>query len=1001
MGSSSGSGCLAGLAKDAPRYPEEATLTNKLNMRLWIDGQCLQTASKFRGIGRYVQQFVRGLARDHPKVDISISFNAALPDEAIAARDAVTAWIKPRNIHVWQGTAEAGEAPHGYTARRKLSELALAHHVACLQPDIALSASPFEGMVDCAVPLLPISSQDFPVGCIFYDAIPFRFPSIYLNYDRLYRSYDRRLSLHRKFDFILAISEFSQREAEELVPRVPVATIYAGISEDFLRMAQGVGQSATTARGPSAENYLLYVGGLDWRKNIARVVEAFELLPDSLRCNLQFHIAGDAPEQMKLDISDLWKKRALPQKNLKILGHVSDLALVELYRKARAVIQPSLMEGFGLTALEAMSCGTPVIAASAGALPEVIGLPESLFNPEDPQEISLRIAQVCADQTMADAFAAHGLAQAKKYSWNRSADLAVAALDRFQKEQFRTGPQSLDELRAVRLNQVREISIDADVSSRALAIAEPLESTGERLLIDVTATTRVDHETGIQRAVKKIAAALPAAPNLPVPGHASLVYCDAANGFFEVEKSFNGKLNFRGKALAPRVWVDAGDVVLMLDSSWEFHESHRFVFREARLRGAEIITTIYDLVPIKSPAFCDPGILPIFSAWLRTALTFSTGVVCISKAIADEFFQLLHAIRFPRVMKIGYWHLGADFASGPAVVMDPKFESSSPKFLMVGTIEPRKGYGVALDAFDALWASGFTGSLALVGKRGWNMESFISRILNHSELGKKLLWFEGPSDEELQRLYVSSDALIAASYMEGFGLPIVEAAEYGKPVIASDIPVFREVTGEGQTAMFFEVGSASALAACVEAFCKQSDQIRGSGNRTRWITWAESAEQLARVVTGGNWYRHYQPTRDEPAEPVLGIGEVEMRRPLTELERRFRLELVEKPSLANDGKTLRIVVRLSNLSDVSWASASNDGNNFGVKLGHHILRGDGLMLQFDNPTTPIPFVVGPGDQLYMVIDVKADWLSRGARFVDIEMRQDGPGWWGNPLRVSI
>ena len=164
------------------------------------------------------------------------------------ARDALAAWIKPRNIHVWHGTAEAGEAPYGYTARRQLSELALAHHVACLQPDIALSTSPFEGVVDPAVPLLPISSQNFPVGCIFYDAIPFRFPSKYLNSNGLNRYYDRRLSLHRKFDFMLAISEFSQQEAEDLVPEVPVATIYAGISEDFLRLTQGLGQSATTAR---------------------------------------------------------------------------------------------------------------------------------------------------------------------------------------------------------------------------------------------------------------------------------------------------------------------------------------------------------------------------------------------------------------------------------------------------------------------------------------------------------------------------------------------------------------------------------------------------------------------------------------------------------------------------------------------------------------------------------------------------------------------------------
>jgi glycosyltransferase involved in cell wall biosynthesis len=970
-------------------------------MRLWIDGQCLQTSSRFRGIGRYVQELARGLVRDHPEIDISISFNAALPEEGIAARDLVAAWIKPGNIHVWHGVAEGGEAPFGYTARRQLSELALAHHVACLQPDIALSTSPFEGVGDPAVPLLPLSSQNFPVGCIFYDAIPFRFRSKYLSHDSVSRYYDRRLSLHRKFDFMLAISEFSQREAEDLIPGVPVATIYAGVSEEFLKLTQRLGQSTKIALREPRENYLLYVGALDWRKNVARVVEAFALLPTSLKNDVKLYLTGDAPEQMKLDISELWKRLKLPEQNLKMLGHVSDAALVELYVRARAVIQPSLMEGFGLTALEAMSCGAPVIAASAGALPEVVSLAESLFNPEDPQDISLRIAQVCTDDALADALVAHGLKQAKKYNWKRSADLTVDALELFRKNKIATRRYSLDELRSVRLDRVREISIDAEVSSRALAIAEPLKSVGQRLLVDVTATTRVDHETGIQRVVKKIAPTLVAARNPRASGGTSLVYCDAADGFFEAGRSSDGKLVFLGKTSASKVVFGAGDMLLMLDSSWEFHESHRVVFREARLRGAEVIATIYDLVPIKAPAFCNPVIPPIFSDWLRTALTYSTSIVCISKAVADEVLQLLHAIRFPRPMKIGYWHLGADFARGPVAIGRPKIEAASPQFLMIGTIEPRKGYAVALDAFEALWARGFSGCLTLVGKRGWSIESFISRIQNHSEIGKKLFWIEGARDEELQRLYASCDALIAASYMEGFGLPIVEAAEYGKRVIASDIPAFREVIGEGQAAAFFEAGSSRALSACIEEFAKDTDRICKSGNKTRWITWAESAQMLAQVVLGENWYRNYQGTQDQSSEAALAIGEAVMRRPLTELERRFRLELVEKPTQASDGRTLRIVVRFSNLSKVSWASASCEGKKLAVQLGYHILRGDGSVLQYDNPATPIPFVVGPGDQLYMAVEVESGWLDRGAKFVDIEVQQVGVGWWGNPLRVSI
>ena len=132
-------------------------------MKLWIDGQALQTASRQRGIGRYVREFIRAVSVGEFELDVAISFNAAMSDEAISARTDVQQWIDPSNIHVWQGVAEAGEADIGYSERRRLSEVALSHHVACLKPDVALSASPFEGAQDVAVPLCPMkpsSSND-------------------------------------------------------------------------------------------------------------------------------------------------------------------------------------------------------------------------------------------------------------------------------------------------------------------------------------------------------------------------------------------------------------------------------------------------------------------------------------------------------------------------------------------------------------------------------------------------------------------------------------------------------------------------------------------------------------------------------------------------------------------------------------------------------------------------------------------------------------------------
>jgi hypothetical protein len=135
-------------------------------MRLWIDGQCLQTASRLRGIGRYVTELVRAIAGHYPEVELLVSFNASMPDEALLARESVSNIIDSGNIYVWHGAVSGGEAVEGYTPERRLSEHAIAHHVNCLAPDVALSASPFEGVGDLAVPLLAERGCNSPIASI-------------------------------------------------------------------------------------------------------------------------------------------------------------------------------------------------------------------------------------------------------------------------------------------------------------------------------------------------------------------------------------------------------------------------------------------------------------------------------------------------------------------------------------------------------------------------------------------------------------------------------------------------------------------------------------------------------------------------------------------------------------------------------------------------------------------------------------------------------------------
>src|SRR5258708_2237399 len=121
---------------------------------------------------------------------------------------------------------------------------------------------------------------------------------------------------------------------------------------------------------------------------------------------------------------------------------------------------------------------------------------------------------------------------------------------------------------------------------------------------------------------------------------------------------------------------------------------------------------------------------------------------------------------------------------------------SRPSFLMVGTLEPRKGHRQALAAMEGLWSEGVDTNLVIVGKEGWMMEDFIKGVWQHPENNRRLFWLRGISDEMLDQVYRSSRALLAASEGEGLGLPLIEASQYGLPIIVRDIPIFREVAGE-------------------------------------------------------------------------------------------------------------------------------------------------------------------------------------------------------------
>ena len=138
---------------------------------------------------------------------------------------------------------------------------------------------------------------------------------------------------------------------------------------------------------------------------------------------------------------------------------------------------------------------------------------------------------------------------------------------------------------------------------------------------------------------------------------------------------------------------------------------------------------------------------------------------------------------------------------------------------MVGTLEPRKNHKFVLDVFDILWRNCPDINLIIVGRKGWLTDKISLRILNHPKYNQCLFWINTCDDEDLNLLYQHSDALIAASIDEGYGLPLIEAEARGINVIASNIDVFKEVRSRSST-VFFELNNQDSLKKILTNFKK-------------------------------------------------------------------------------------------------------------------------------------------------------------------------------------
>lgn len=525
----------------------------------------------------------------------------------------------------------------------------------------------------------------------------------------------------------------------------------------------------------------------------------------------------------------------------------SDLA-VQLRRNTRGETSAA--------ALDCMACGVPTIVNAHGSLADiddacVCKIADEFSVGELVQALQcLRSDEARRRQLASRSVAYVGARHTADAVAQRYFDCIETAVEK--------GPAAHYRALLKKLGSIDVPASEGELCDAARAIAFDQAPVAPRqLLVDVSALVKIDLGTGIQRVVRHIL--MEWFKQAPEGYRVEPVYSPGSGQAYRYARRFAASfvglpnLGFEDSVAVLR----RGDVFLGLDLLTALVAENESLLLEMRDRGVRVFFTIYDLLPVLMPQAFPPGTETFFANWLRTISRVSDGVVCISRAVADEFagWVARNPAERDTAVHIGHFHLGADLLPHAPDAGLPfgtrralRRLASRPSLLMVGTIEPRKGHGDALAAAELLWARGVDFNLVIAGKAGWLMDELVARIKKHPELKRRLHWFGHVSDALLLELYSRCSALLAASRGEGFGLPLIEAAQQGLPIIARDIPVFREVAAEH--AYYFSADKPEALAEAIGhwlALHATGQHPKPEGLQS--LTWAQSARALADAVT--------------------------------------------------------------------------------------------------------------------------------------------------------
>jgi glycosyltransferase involved in cell wall biosynthesis len=366
-------------------------------VRVTFDARHLQTVARVRGIGRYTRNLLAAFAR-------------------LAPEDIEWTLLRLRNF---PPADPSPKPPHRdiNTLRLRRPELTmLAVDPLLLSLELAFVRPRVYHSTQLSLPAL----RRYSTVITIHDLAPLRWPEHYLRlpYARVGHAWEYALA--QRADAIIAVSEATRRDVIDLlrVPPERVTVIPEAVDTDFRPPPADEGRRIAATFGVPGR-YVLYVGQFDPRKNMEGLLAAFARA-SAVDRELRLVIAGDLGKLSSFLTRALERTNA-PRERIVVTGRVDDVTLAALYAGAECLLHAALLEGFGLTPLESLAAGTPVVGYRAGAVEEVVGDAGVLVDAGDPEALGDALVAYLGDAGRQRDLRARTRPRAARFSWDRAA----------------------------------------------------------------------------------------------------------------------------------------------------------------------------------------------------------------------------------------------------------------------------------------------------------------------------------------------------------------------------------------------------------------------------------------------------------------------------------------------------------------------------------------------------------------------------------------------------